>query len=204
MNFGNRSIPALLGSIIGIKFNDIDDNGTQAAGELGVPGVTVFLDTNGDGILDAAETSATTDANGGFNFPNLPSGTYNVREVVPANSQPTTPNPVAVTLAAGQTTPATVNFGNRSISALLGSITGIKFNDIDGNGTQAAGELGVPGVTVFLDTNNDGILDTTETSVTTDANGSFNFPNLPAGTYNVREVVPPAARQLLPIRFQSH
>ncbi|MEG5042100.1 MULTISPECIES: SdrD B-like domain-containing protein [unclassified Microcoleus] len=198
VNFGNRSTPAVLGSITGIKFNDIDGNGTQAAGEVGVPGVTVFLDTNNDGILGATETSATSDANGSFTFPNLASGTYNVREVVPPNSQPTTPNPVAVTLAAGQTTPATVNFGNQTIPAVLGSITGIKFNDIDGNGTQAAGEVGVPGVTVFLDTNNDGILDATETSATTDANGGFNFPNLPSGTYNVREVVPSLSQPTTP------
>ena len=177
-------------TITGIKFNDIDGNGTQAAGELGVAGVTVFLDTNNDGILGAGETSATTGANGSFTFSNLPAGTYNVREVVPANSQPTTPNPVAVTLTVGQTTPATVNFGNQPIPAVLGSITGITFNDADGNGTQTAGELGVSGVTVFLDTNNDGILGAGETSVFTGANGSFTFPNLPAGTYNVREVVP--------------
>ncbi|CAA9307658.1 Cna B domain protein [uncultured Microcoleus sp.] len=202
VNFGNQAIPAVLGSITGIKFNDIDGNGTQAAGEVGVPGVTVFLDTNNDGILGAGETSATTGANGSFTFPNLPSGTYNVREVVPANSQPTTPNPVAVTLAAGQTTPATVNFGNQ-IPIIIqpiprSTITGIKFNDIDGNGTQAAGEVGVPGVTVFLDTNNDGILDAGETSATTDANGGFNFPNLTPGTYNVREVVPPFTQPTTP------
>ncbi|MEG4858743.1 SdrD B-like domain-containing protein [Microcoleus sp. K1-B6] len=195
VNFGNQAIPAVLGSITGIKFNDIDGNGTQAAGELGVPGVTVFLDTNNDGILDAGETPTTTGADGSFTFGNLPAGTYNVREVVPAGTQTTTDNPVSVTLAAGQTTPATVNFGNQAIPAVLGSITGIKFNDIDGNGTQAAGELGVPGVTVFLDTNNDGILDAGETPTTTGADGSFTFGNLPAGTYNVREVVPVGSRQ---------
>ncbi|EGK87700.1 DUF4347 domain-containing protein [Microcoleus vaginatus PCC 9802] len=198
VNFGNQAIPVPLSTIAGIKFNDIDGNGTQAAGEVGVPGVTVFLDTNNDGILGATETSATSDANGSFTFPNLASGTYNVREVVPPNSQPTTPNPVTVTLAAGQTTPATVNFGNQTIPAVLSSITGIKFNDLDGNGTQAAGELGVAGVTVFLDTNNDGILDATETSATTDANGGFNFPNLPAATYNVREVVPSFSQPTTP------
>ncbi|MEG4466822.1 SdrD B-like domain-containing protein, partial [Microcoleus sp. AT9_B5] len=169
--FSAQPVPVVvpLSTITGIKFNDTDGNGTQTAGELGVAGVTVFLDTNGDGILGAGETSATTGADGSFTFGNLSAGTYSVREVVPANSQPTTPNPVAVTLAAGQTTPATVNFGNQTIPAVLSSITGIKFNDTDGNGTQTAGELGVAGVTVFLDTNGDGILGAGETSATTGA-----------------------------------
>ncbi|MEG3909054.1 DUF4347 domain-containing protein, partial [Microcoleus sp. w2-18aC6] len=195
--FSAQPVPVVvpLSTITGIKFNDFDGNGTQAAGELGVAGVTVFLDTNGDGILGAGETSATTGANGSFTFPNLPAGTYNVREVVPPGSQTTTANPVSVILTAGQTTPATVNFGNQAIPVPLSTITGIKFNDIDGNGTQAAGELGVAGVTVFLDTNGDGILGVGETSATTDANGGFTFGNLPAGTYNVREVVPVGSRQ---------
>ncbi|MEG4555730.1 DUF4347 domain-containing protein, partial [Microcoleus sp. F6_C1] len=185
--FSAQPVPVVvpLSTITGIKFNDTDGNGTQAAGELGVAGVTVFLDTNGDGILGVGETSATTGADGSFTFPNLPAGTYNVREVVPAGSQQTTPNPPPVILAAGQTTPATVNFGNQTIPTVLGSITGIKFNDIDGNGTQAAGELGVAGVTIFLDTDGNGILGAGETSATTGADGSFTFPNLPAGTYNV-------------------
>ncbi|MEG4403102.1 DUF4347 domain-containing protein, partial [Microcoleus sp. N9_A4] len=97
--FSAQPIPVVvpLSTITGIKFNDIDSNGTQAAGEPGVPGVTVFLDTNNNTILDAGETSATTGADGSFNFPNLPAGTYNVREVVPAGSQSTTLNPVSVT-----------------------------------------------------------------------------------------------------------
>ena len=203
--FSAQPVPVVsLSSITGIKFNDIDGNSTQASTEPGVPGVTVFLDTNGDGLLGVGETSATTTSPlGSFTFPNLPSGTYSVREVVPANSRPTTLNPVAVTLAAGQTTPGIANFGNQAIPAptptpaVLGSITGIKFNDIDGNGTQVATELGVAGVTVFLDTNNNNALDAGETSVTTGTspNGSFTFGNLPAGTYNVREVVPVGSRQ---------
>ncbi len=200
--FSAQPVPVVvpLSTITGIKFNDTDGNGTQAAGELGVPGVTVFLDTNNDGILGAGETSATTGANGSFTFPNLPSGTYNLREVVPANSRPTTPNPVAVTVA-GQTT-VTVNFGNQAIPAVLGSITGIKFNDTDGNGTQAAGELGVPGVTVFLDTNNDGILGAGETSATTGPTATLLSPTWHRVLTTSGKLYRPTASQLLPTRLQ--
>jgi len=191
--FSAQPVPVVapLGSITGIKFNDADGNGTQGAGELGVAGVSVFLDTNNNTILDAGEISTTTGANGNFTFPNLPAATYNVREIVPPGNRPTTANPVSVALAAGQAT--TVNFGNQLIPPVLGSITGVVFNDADSSGTQTAGELGIPGVTVFLDTNGDGILNTGETSATTTSPlGSFNFPNLPTGiTYNVRQVAAP-------------
>ncbi|WP_293129017.1 SdrD B-like domain-containing protein [Microcoleus sp. bin38.metabat.b11b12b14.051] len=200
VNFGNQAIPVVgLRTITGIKFNDIDGNGTQTAGELGVPGVTIFLDTNNNTILDAGETSVITGTSpdGSFTFPNLSPGTYNIREIVPPGSRPTTSNPVTATLAAGVTAPAIVNFGNQAIPVVgLRTITGIKFNDIDGNGTQTAGELGVPGVTIFLDTNNNTILDAGETSVITGTSpdGSFTFPNLSPGTYNIREIVPPGSR----------
>jgi hypothetical protein len=43
--FGNKAP-----SIIGIKFNDLNGNGKQDAGEPGVGGVTVFVDIDSNGI----------------------------------------------------------------------------------------------------------------------------------------------------------
>src|SRR5262249_44650928 len=71
-----------------------------------------------------------------------------------------------------------------------GSISGLAFNDVNGNGVRDSGEPGTVGVTVFLDANNNGMLDPGETSMTTAADGSFSFHNLLAGSYHVREVVP--------------
>ncbi|MEG3944182.1 SdrD B-like domain-containing protein, partial [Microcoleus sp. w2-18aC4] len=214
VNFGNQTIPTVLGSITGITFNDIDGNGTQTAGELGVSGFRIFLDTNNNNNLDTNETSVNTGAEGSFTFPNLPAGTYSVQELVPADIAPTTPNPVSVTLAAGQTTPATVNFGNRSTfpppptptptptppptptptpplpptPVPQSSISGLKFNDGNGNGTQDAEETGLSGWQIFLDANGNNSLDSGETTVTTDNSGNYSFNNLNPGTYNVREV----------------
>ena len=49
-----------------------------------------------------------------------------------------------------------VNFGNQSI---FGEIRGTKFEDLDGDGVRDAGEPAMAGVTVYIDRNNDGVLD---------------------------------------------
>jgi hypothetical protein len=54
-----------------------DDN--SLAGEPTMSGVTVFLDTNNNGGLDAGEVSAISGGAGSYLFSNLPDGTYTVR-----------------------------------------------------------------------------------------------------------------------------
>src|SRR5262249_9657130 len=72
----------------------------------------------------------------------------------------------------------------------VGEITGHVFNDTDGNGVQNGSEAGLAGRTVFLDQNNNGMLDAGEASVQTDANGLYTFNGLIPGTYTVTEVLP--------------
>ena len=69
-------------------------------------------------------------------------------------------------------------------------IKGFTFNDSDRSGTFNTGDGLASGKTVFLDTDNDGVLDAGEKSTITDANGNFSFSSLPAGTYHVRRVFP--------------
>jgi hypothetical protein len=45
------------GSLTGIKFDDINGNGVQDAGESGVQGVTIFIDADKDGGLSPANSS---------------------------------------------------------------------------------------------------------------------------------------------------
>jgi hypothetical protein len=63
-----------------------------------------------------------------------------------------------------------------------GSISGMKYNDLNRNGKKDAGEPGLPGWTIRLINGN------TVVTTTTDANGNYTFPNLTPGTYKVREV----------------
>jgi len=68
------------------------------------------------------------------------------------------------------------------------SISGTKFNDLDGDGSRDAGEPGLAGWTMYLDANKNGTLDAGEATTTTDANGNYTFTELMPGTYTVREV----------------
>jgi hypothetical protein len=87
----------------------------------------VYVDMNGNGRIDPEDTtglanvrisaagpaglfSTTTDANGSYQFPNLPAGSYTVTLAAPPGGyKPSTPNLVAATLPTGGS--ATVNFG---------------------------------------------------------------------------------------------
>jgi hypothetical protein len=182
------------GSISGMKFNDLNGDGIQERGEPALAGVTVFLDLHDDGTLDPGDPSTTTDANGDYTFANLAPGTYRVREAAQAELMQTTPNPADITLGSGQDVTG-VNFGDFRLI----SISGSKFNDLNGNGVRDPGEPGLAGITVFLDTNNNGILDPGERFTTTDANGNFTFANVGPGTYRVREAQQPGLLQITPV-----
>jgi subtilisin-like proprotein convertase family protein len=74
-------------------------------------------------------------------------------------------------------------------------IAGGVFDDSNVNGAFD-GEGGVAGVTVYIDANNNSVLDAGELSAVTDAGGSFSFTaGVAAGTYTLR-VVTPANRRL--------
>ena len=72
---------------------------------------------------------------------------------------------------------------------LPASLSGTLFNDFDSDGTQDASEAGLSNWTVYLDANNNGSLDTGETSTTTSAAGSFAFTGLLPGTYTLRQIL---------------
>ena len=79
-----------------------------------------------------------------------------------------------------------------------GSIGGVKWEDVDGDGAFDAGEPLLEGVTIFIDLDRNGQLDISEPTVITDASGSYEFPGLPPGSYVVGEVVPSGFEQTFP------
>lgn len=79
-----------------------------------------------------------------------------------------------------------------------GQFSGMKWEDLDGNGQRDGGEPGLPGVTIYVDLNSNGELDQGERTKVTDANGDFGFTNQAAGSYRIREVVPEGFTQTFP------
>ncbi len=181
--------------IFGSVYNDTDADGTRDAGEGGVAGVTVFLDSDNNGSLNGAEPSAVTTASGSYAFGTLPDGTYTVRSITPAGLRPTGPagGSYSVTLNAG--TPIATN---RDFGFVNPTISGTVFTDTDDDGIFDAGETGRSGVTVYLDSNNNGLFDGSEPSSVTPAAGTYALAGLADGNYIVRIVPPAGTRQTAP------
>ncbi len=203
--------PTSSGSIGDRVWLDLDADGVQDGGEPGIAGVTVALikDSNGNGVWDAGEPiigSDTTDSSGNYLFSGLPTGSsgdylvwVNDSDNVLAELAPTFDKDGSSSPASGLVTglgiSAQLNLagdvldhdfgytpaGQEAGKGLIGDTI---FLDRDGSGTFDPGE-GIEGVTVELyDSTGTTLLATT----TTDENGNYYFPNLPAGTYVVKVV----------------
>ncbi|MCK6394374.1 SdrD B-like domain-containing protein [Zoogloea sp.] len=173
---------------------DKNANGVQDAGEAGIAGVAVKL-------LDSTGTvvgSATTDANGNYQFSNLAPGDYAVQIAAPAgyfvspkdqggndatdsDIDPTTGKTINTTLSAGETD-LTWDAGLYQKASLGDKV----WMDTNKNGVQDAGEAGVSGVTVKLLDSTGNVVST----ATTDANGNYLFKDLVPGNYSVQVVAP--------------
>ncbi len=232
IDFGNQRIAA--SSISGVKWNDVNGNGVRDSDEPGVPGVVIYSDLNFNQVLDADEPSTVTMADDPVtDFDE--GGTYSlvveprlhvVREVIPDGFRQTFPSfdhptpfpsPLLrpsfpgeelahfVPVSAGESVDG-VDFGNQRIRP--GSISGVKWNDANGNAERDPDEPGLAGVTIYVDLNDNGVLDSSEPrTVTTadipetdfDEGGRYRFDGLEAGNYVIREIVPAGFRQTFPV-----
>ncbi|MBN1120939.1 MAG: Cna B-type domain-containing protein [Anaerolineae bacterium] len=185
VDFGDQ-YPPPPGSVIGVVWNDYNGDGVRDPGEPGIAGVSVV-------VTDGVNTyNLVTDAGGVYSQLSVVPGTYTVTETDPAGFTSTTPNSVpGVVVTSGAS--STVEFGDQGSP---GTISGTVFDDIDGGGTQNAGEPGIASVTVALykDTNGSGVydptIDTLVDTATTDGTGSYSFASVAPGSYIVVETDP--------------
>jgi uncharacterized protein (DUF2141 family) len=195
INFGNKQRTD--GAISGATYFDANNNGTRDPGERGLAGITVFLDANDNGTLDPGEASTVTSADlfftpgtdetGVYSFTHLPAGTYHVRQILPTvlAATPAAARVQTFDLAAGENRP-NVNFADLFRP---NEIHGMVFDDANQNHVRDPGELGIPGVNVYLDLNRDNVYQTTEPRTLTAADGTYAFTtDLRPGSYVVREL----------------
>lgn len=191
--------------IRGTVWRDIDGDSKFDATETGLPGFTVYVDRNNNGVFDAAEPSAVSQADGTYLIrTNLGAGTYKIREVVNPGYRQTFPTQAAgfahtISLQSRTDSVSNLNFGNLP---LPGSIDGVKYLDIDipGNtlGVRDPGEPGLADFVIYVDVNNDGMIGVGEPAAITDSQGRFRIQNVLPGTYFVREVQRPGFVQTEP------
>jgi hypothetical protein len=227
-NFGNFQ-PA---TVSGTKFNDLNHDGSRDADgvndtggdsddEVGLSGWVIKAYAAGaDGALDGTEAAAaavatdTTDGTGAYSL-DLPSGKYVIceelvsgwRQSAPSNTNcDLVDDPVAKGGHAVDLDPNEDVIGQDFGNFELATVTGLKFDDVDHNGTNAAdpADPAAPGwtINVFADDGN-GTLSTGEAGAppvatdVTDSNGVYSF-ELPSGTYVICEELQNDWRQSTP------
>ncbi len=164
INFGNghRS------SICGVKYEDKNGNGYRDAGEPGLQGWTIVLGGTTNGTV-------VTDPSGNYCFTNLPAGYYMLNEAQQGGWKQTQGG-YSIQLSSGVDT--ICNFGNFR----YGSISGMKFHDLNGDGFIGASDSGLSGWKIYLEKDGNQFA-----MRTTAVDGSYLFDSLMYGVYLLSE-----------------
>jgi protocatechuate 3,4-dioxygenase beta subunit len=187
--------------ISGKKFEDMDGNGASNVGS-GLSGWTITYASVDNPETEADETGAVTgydvtDSEGDYSFL-VPPGTYKVCESPePSWYQSTSPTGIAnincenpgsnydygytVTVTAGQIVTGK-DFGNYR----LGSITGVKWHDVNADGVATEDETGLSGWNIELHKDLGEGFEWIDAE-TTNGSGVYTFTNLAPGVYRVYE-----------------
>jgi len=223
----NNNVAAETGDLIGIPgvrgtvWDDTDGDGIwRGGGDPVLMGRVIFLDTDGDGLLDPGERYTRTDRRGEYWFTGLGPADYNVTQLMGVlqtdrpggwiNWGQTTigTNPEgAYQVSYGEDEFITegLNFGN----ALLSKVGGRVWHDRNGDGYCQSPEYALVGWTVeiFRDSDRDGLWDpgewrdSTETASLADPFdwAPFQFADLLPGAYVVKTALVPYPRLEDPI-----
>ena len=188
----------ICGTIGDFVWFDTNRNGIQEAGEPGLNGIRLFLESGGS--LLATTTTGPHPIGGTpgyYQFPGVCAGEYTVTvdaSTVPAGYVATLKDvgddtldndsdggPVLVVLPIDGASDQTIDFG--FMSPCTGKIGDFVWNDLNRDGVQDPGEPGIAGISVHL-------IEGNQTAIT-DGTGFYQFTGLCAGTYHVEVVTPP-------------
>ncbi len=102
-------------TITGVKWNDSNENGRQDSGEPGLPGWTIYVDSNADGQFNAGEPNAVSAADGSYTISGLAAGKHVVSEVPQAGWE--------------QIFPQSANYPIKRVSLTSGGLQGTDNSD---------------------------------------------------------------------------
>ncbi len=188
-----------VGEIIGTVFNDTNGNGLVDTGEAPLQSWQVYLDINKDGRIDAGDISVRSRHNGLYDIPDVAPGTYTLRTAAQPGYTATIPAASRTITVAGGDLITGKNFGfTQASEPVTASITGLVFNDKNGNGIKDGKDTRLNKWQVYLDANQNGKLDAGEVSVRSRGSGIYVIPNVAPGTYRVRVNVQDGFRQVSP------
>lgn len=183
---GNNFAELPTGSLAGQVYVDANSNGVRDTGEARIPGVTVKL-TGTDDAGNPVNLTTTTAADGGYTFDRLRPGSYTVTETQPDGylDGKDRAGSARGELGDDTVTGVTLSLGQAATGYDFGELppAGISGNVVEDDGTP------IPGVTVTL-TGTDADGKPVNKTTTSTSDGSWSFPNLPPGNYNVTETQP--------------
>lgn len=197
-NLTGAAIPlSILGDFV---WEDINEDGIQGTDEIGIAGIEIFLYDQAMELI--GQTISSTD--GTYSFEDVPPGNYyaevNIQdyEVSPFEASPNDEENSDISLINGVATSKPVllfdgvdyldlDFGlfkteiDTSGNQSNNTISGIAFEDMDGNGINDGTDVLTDGILVSLYNLNGNLEATTST-----ANGAYEFTGFPNGVYYVQ------------------
>lgn len=170
-------------SVTGAVFDDVNANRLADAGERPVKDITLYVDLDVDGRLDATEPSSKTDSRGRYSFSGLYPGNNMVRLIPPKGYASISSGP-STYLSAGANDDGKVLITNRPY------VKGQVYVDANGTGVMDNGDPSVNGL-IYVDLNDNGTRDTDDPFTYIVYGGGWSLFLPSPGTFTLR-VVPDA------------
>ncbi len=165
-------------SISGVVYHDLNGNGSKDVGEPGLEGWEVKITGN-------LNLTTLTNVDGIYEFNALENGTFTLSETIQSGwacVTPGTSGEYTVVLAGDES--VVRDFGNFKST----SVSGIVWKDVNHNGSLDAGEVGIDGVEVSLNS----------ATTTTAGGGLYSYPEVYGGSYTLSAAAPTGMYQTYP------